>query len=289
MTTIGIYNGSGASPTDAKLLRQAFTEALHGFGTTVHYLSHDDLNDKSRAWQKTTDVLVIGGGAYGQMKSAVRADSLRAIYDYARENICIGICMGGYGLSSSTLFTGENIRKTSDGISAFSGHAVGSLPITPALYNGNSNSASIVTLRHEIHGVNFPSLYWGGPAFKLRPQMDGHVTPLATMTVPYSAKPLLMGLRVDHDAGGRSILLGYHSEAMRPNDLSGWLEKFKSDDADMDRVRGEIAAHPRGKYYLGFAALLDDSGLLPDHSFLKNIIKPLPQRNVIVPIRELIL
>jgi glutamine amidotransferase-like uncharacterized protein len=289
MTRIGIYNGAGAARTDVLLLKRAFSEALQDFGTTVHLLSHDDLNEKNGAWQKKTDVLVIGGGAYGEMKAVLRPGSLRAIYDYAQENITIGICMGGYGLSSSTLFTGEKIHKTSDGISAYSGHAVGSLPITPVLYNGNSNSARIITLRHEIHDLTFPSLYWGGPSFKLVDQIDGDVTPLVTLNVPYSAEPLIMGLRVNHNAGGRTILLGYHSEAMRPSDLTGWLERFKSNNDDMDRMRIEIAAHPIGKYYLGFSALLDDAGLVPDHSFLRSILKPSPSKDIVSPWGEMAL
>lgn len=284
MKKIAIYNGKGASPTGANLLKRAFSEALHDFGMRVQFLSDEDLNQKGYGWRDAYEALIIGGGAFGEMKAAVDPAALRAVHDFAQEKICIGICMGAYGLSSAIEFVGEDISKVSDGMRVFNGVAKGSLPVTPVLYNGNSNSSRIVTLKHALRDIEFPSLYWGGPAFTAgKEQYDRRVTPLVTLSTPQTADPLVMGLRVDHTAGGRSLLLGYHSEAIRPRDLSGWLERFKSDDEDMQRLHQEIAAHPKGAYYMGFATLLDDSGLVPHHSFVGNVMTP-SRRDIIVPI-----
>jgi glutamine amidotransferase-like uncharacterized protein len=285
MTTISIYKGAGASPTNARLLHQVFSEALHSFGAKIRFINEEHLNDPTQKWRDQTDVLVIGGGAYGEMKQAVPESSRKGIHDFALEKKTVGICMGGYGLSAATIFQGENISKTSDGMNVFNGHAIGALPITPVLYNGNSNSARIVTLRHNELDISFPALYWGGPSFHFTDHTDPRITATTTLKVDYAAEPLTMGVKIQHKEGGTTLLVGYHSEATKPSYLSGWVGKFKSCENDFMRFENEIAQNMSGKYYVGFAALLDDIGIVPGHSFVNQIINRPEPRHITVPMR----
>lgn len=282
MKNYAIYKGVGASPTNASLLRQVFSEALYDFGADIRFITEHDLNDPAQKWRDKTDVLVIGGGAYGLMKAATTPEARQGIYDFAQEKTTAGICMGGYGLSLSTAFTGEGIVKSSDGIAAYNGHAVGALDITPARYNGNSNSMRIITLHHEKYGFDFPAPYWGGPSFHTVDPDDTRIETIVTLKLDNHSAPVALGVRVRHDQGGTTVLAGYHSEATKPAYISSWVGKFKSSDEDFERVEREIAEHPTGKYYLGFAALLDDINAVPDHSFVQQIMGGKRRRNVSV-------
>lgn len=284
MKDLAIYKGKGASPTNARLLRQAFGEALHDFGTNIRFITEHDLNDPVQKWRDETDALIIGGGAYGQMKEATTPQARQGIHDFAMEKITAGICMGGYGLSAATFFTGQDVAKTSDGMSVYQGHAIGALPITPELYNGNSNSMCIVMLRHENYGLNFPASYWGGGQFQTLDKNDTRIETTVTLKVAHAPEPLALGVRIRHDQGGTTVLAGYHSEATKPSYISEWVGKFKSSEEDFERVQREINQYDRGRYYVGFAALLDDMGVIPHFSFVDHILSRPAPKELIVPL-----
>lgn len=270
--TVYIYNGYGASQANAKILQFMFSMALHPHGIPVKTIGQQDLNMNYAPWQNFGSVLVFGGGEFTLLKEKLTTYGRDAIRDFAAHKKYLGICKGAYAGASQIDFFGENTHKTSDGFGFFNGVARGSLPIAPALYTGMSNSAQVTMFRHEKRGIDFPALYWGGPHFDLS-HAAHNADKLVTLKSLSSDKSITMGISVPVGKQGQAILLGYHPEAMQSH-IREWVLKFSQDESDMARIEYDLKQQPAWKFYLGFACLLDDLGIVKNHSFLHQILNP---------------
>lgn len=271
--TVYIYNGYGASLINAKIIEFMFSMTIHPQGIPVKRLTHDDLNRPDAHWQKDGSLLVFGGGEFTKVKEKLSAYGREAIIDFASHKSYLGICKGGYAGASHIRFFGQDGNKTSDGFGFFNGVARGSLPIAPSLYTGKSDSAHIATFRHEKHGIEFPALYWGGPCFNTAEDSLQNVEKLVTLRSAATDQELTMGIKVPVGDTGQAVLLGYHAEATPPH-IREWVLQFCEDQNDITRIQREMAAHDNWKYYLGFACMLDDLGIVPHHNFLEQVLKP---------------
>lgn len=271
--TVYIYNGHGASYTDAKILEFMFSMAMHPHGIPVKRITQNDLNMQGAHWQKDGNLLVFGGGEFTKVKERLSAYGREAIIDFASHKSYLGICKGGYAGASHIRFFGQDGNKTSDGFGFFNGVARGSLPIAPSLYTGKSDSAHIATFRHEKYGIEFPSLYWGGPRFDAAEDSLQNVEKLVTLRSAASDETLTMGIKVQVGDEGQAVLLGYHAEATAAH-IGQWVLQFCEDQKDIARIHREMAAHKNWEYYLGFACLLDDLGIVPEHNFLQQVLNP---------------
>jgi len=272
--TVFVYSGPDASPTNTNILYNVFTEALHPFGIKVKILSPGAINNPYNNWADEGTALVVGGGQFTQMRELLTDDGVQAIKNFAARKTYLGICKGAYAGAAQLDFLGNNNeRKSNIGFGFFNGIAKGSLPITPNFFSGNNDSACVALLHHEKLNCDFPALYWGGPSFIL-PDNPGHeYEPIVTLKMPGSDQKMTMGVRMNFDGGGKAILVGYHSEAIR-DWLHKWVMSF-SGGADHDtRLKEEISRHTPGEFYFGFAALLDEMELVPGHSFVDQIMNP---------------
>lgn len=278
--TVYIYHGHGASQTDARLIEFMFSMFLHPHGIPVKRVMESDLNNPAAQWQRDGDLIVFGGGEFTKVKEKLSAYGRQAIIDFASRKSYLGICKGGYAGASQIRFFGEDGHKTSDGFGFFNGVAKGSLPIAPALYTGKSNSAQIAKFRHEKYGIEFPALYWGGPCFEGNFE---NAQKLVTLRSGASDKEITMGIKVPVGEYGQAVLLGYHAEAATPTHIENWVLQFSESQNDIARIKAQIAAHERWKFYIGFACVLDDLGIVPHHSFLRQILNPTMQDKNLLP------
>lgn len=271
--TVYIYGGHGASLMDAKILEFMFSMTMHPHGIPVKRITHDDLNKQGAHWQQDGSLLVFGGGEFTKVKEKLSAYGREAVIDFAGRKSYLGICKGGYAGASHIRFFGQDGNKTSDGFGFFNGIARGSLPIAPSLYTGKSDSAHIATFRHEKYGIEFPALYWGGPRFDTAQDSLQNVQKLVTLRSAASDETVTMGIKVPVGECGQAVLLGYHAEATPPH-IREWVLQFCENKQDIARIQREMASHENWKYYLGFACVLDDLGLVPHHNFLQQILNP---------------
>ncbi len=281
--TVYIYSGYGASQTNAKILQFMFSMALHQHGIPIKTLGQQDLNTPNAPWQKDGSLLVFGGGEFTLLKEKLTLYGREAIRDFASSKAYLGICKGAYAGASQIDFLGQNIHKTSDGFGFFNGVARGSLPIAPALYTGLSNSAQVTMFHHEIYDIDFPALYWGGPHFDLS-HSTHNAQRLVTLKTPATDQFITMGISVPVGASGKAVLLGYHPEAMHTH-IREWVLQFSRDANDIARIERDLKQVPAWKFYLGFACLLDDLGIVENHSFLNQILNP-PPRMEITPVLQ---
>ena len=271
--TVYIYHGHGASLKDASILKFMFSMTLHPHGIPVKCFTETDLNAPSARWQKDGDLIVFGGGEFTKVKERLSAYGRQAIIDFAGHKSYLGICKGGYAGAAQIRFFGQDGAKTSDGFGFFNGVARGSLPIAPSLYTGKSDSAQIARFRHEKYGIEFPALYWGGPCFDMAENSLQHVQKLVTLQSCLSDKPVTMGIKVPVGEAGQAVLLGYHAEATPPH-IREWVLQFSDNTADISRILKDMDAYESWKFYLGFACMMDDLGLVKDYSFLEQILYP---------------
>jgi glutamine amidotransferase-like uncharacterized protein len=271
--TVYIYNGHGASQMDARILEFMFSMCLHPHGMPVKRLSENDLNNPCARWQEDGELLVFGGGEFTKVKEKLSPYGRQAIIDFAGRKSYLGICKGGYAGAAHIRFFGQDGAKTSDGFGFFNGVAHGSLPIAPSLYTGKSDSAHIAKFRHEKYGIEFPALYWGGPCFDMAENSLQKVEKLVTLRSGGPDKEITMGIKVPVGDQGQAVLLGYHAEAL-PHHIREWVLQFSENKSDIARIRREMGTHKNWEYYIGFACLLDDLGIVPGHSFLRQILHP---------------
>lgn len=271
--TVYIYHGHGASQMDAKILEFMFSMTLHPHGIPVKRLTEKELNTPNARWQRDGELLVFGGGEFTKVKEKLSTYGREAIIDFASRKSYLGICKGGYAGAAHIRFFGQDGAKTSDGFGFFNGVAHGSLPIAPSLYTGKSDSAHIAKFRHEKYGIEFPALYWGGPCFDAAEGSLQDVQKLVTLRTGASDKPITMGIKVPVGEAGQAVLLGYHAEATPPH-IREWVLQFSENPADIARIKDEMDRYETWKFYIGFACVLDDLGLVPDHSFLHQILNP---------------
>jgi len=270
--TVYIYNGYGASQANVKILEWMFSMALHAHGILVKKIGQQDLNTRDAQWQKDGSVLVFGGGEFTKVKETLTLYGREAIRNFASLKKYLGICMGANAGAAQIDFLGQNVYKTSEGFGFFNGVARGSLPIAPALYTGMSDSAQLTTFRHEKYGIDFPSLYWGGPHFDLS-HAAHNAEKLVTLKSPSTDKIITMGISVPVGDSGKAVLLGYHPEAMQTH-IRQWVLEFCRDQSDIERIERDLNQVPSWKFYIGFACLLDDLGIVENHSFLHQILNP---------------
>lgn len=271
--SIYIYNGYGAWPTGVKTLLFMFSMTLHPHGIPIKTISQNELNDPASKWQDDADLLVFGGGEFSKVKEKLSSYGRAAIQAFTSEKSYLGICKGAYAGAAQIDFFGKNDRKQSPGFGFFNGVARGSLPIAPSLYSGKSDSAQIVTLRHELRGLEFPALYWGGPCFNVDEDDSGRTQKLVTLKTPLADREITMGIKTRVGERGQALLLGYHAEAI-PSCIDRWIIPFCDNPGDITRIRNEINAHQPWTFYLGFASLLDDLQIVRGHSFLNQILHP---------------
>lgn len=271
--TVYIYHGHGASLKDAAILKFMFSMTLHPHCIPVKYFTEADLNAPSAHWQKDGDLIVFGGGEFSKVKERLSPYGRQAIIDFTRQKSYLGICKGGYAGAAQIRFFGQDGAKTSDGFGFFNGVARGSLPIAPSLYTGRSDSAHIARFRHEKYGIEFPALYWGGPCFDVEESNLQNVQKLVTLQSCAYDRPITMGIKVPVGDAGQAILLGYHAEATPPH-IHEWVLQFSENKADISRILKDIDAYESWKFYLGFACMMDDLGLVKDYSFLGQILRP---------------
>ncbi len=274
--SIYIYSGYGASIMDAKILEFMFSMCLHPHGIPVKRLTDGDLNNHAAKWQRDAELIVFGGGEFTKVKEKLSAYGRQAIIDFTRHNSYVGICKGAYAGSAQISFFSEDGHKTSDGFGFFNGIARGSLPIAPALYTGQSDSAHIAVFKHEKYGVEFPALYWGGPSFDAAENSLQNVQKLVTLQSASSDRTLTMGIKVPVGEKGQAVLLGYHAEAL-PYYIRKWVLDFSPHKRDIERIEREITRHDQWKFYLGFACMLDHLDIVPGHSFVRQILSPQKQ------------
>ncbi len=277
--TVYIYHGHGASMTDARILEFMFSMSLHPHGIPVKRITEKELNTPSARWQKDGDLIVFGGGEFTKVKEKLSAYGREAIIDFTSHKSYLGICKGGYAGAAQIRFFGQDGNKTSDGFGFFNGIARGSLPIAPSLYTGKSDSAQIVKFRHEKYGIEFPSLYWGGPCFDAAEDSLQNVQKLVTLQTELTDKPITMGIKVPVGDEGQAVLLGYHAEATPPH-IKEWVLQFSDSADDIARIKREMNKYENWKFYLGFACVLDDLGIVQGHSFLEQILQPRSEENI---------
>ena len=276
--TVYVYHGHGASQTDAQIIEFMFSMFLHPHGMPVKRITEKDLNNPSAHWQRDGELLVFGGGEFTKVKETLSAYGRQAIIDFAGRKSYLGICKGGYAGASQIRFCGEDGHKTSDGFGFFNGVARGSLPIAPRFYTGKSDSAQIAKFRHEKYGIEFPALYWGGPCFDAAEGSLQNVQKLVTLQSGASDTPITMGIKVPVGETGKAVLLGYHAEAL-PAHIRQWVLEFSENQDDIARINREMNGYQSWKFYIGFACALDDLGIVPDHSFLHQILNPRAQED----------
>lgn len=264
MKKVCIYSGAGASQQNAQILKSVLETALRPHGFEVLFMTESDIVPHLSG--PDVALVVFGGGEFTRVKAALGDAGFAAVQDYVRQGgRYFGSCMGGYAGAEDIVFMGAEGKKINTGFGFFEGTARGSLPIV-APFDGQSASATIAPFRHMATGMIFPALYWGGPAFEGK-----KITPL--IRYEDRAGPLMMAIDVPvGDHGGRAVLSGCHVEAITPDIIHQWTGKFSSGDINDMRLTQEIKRFPPGQYMMGLAVMLDQLGLVPHHSFLRQIL-----------------
>ncbi|HPF78621.1 MAG TPA: BPL-N domain-containing protein [Alphaproteobacteria bacterium] len=260
----------GASTFSANNLYRALNEALQNFGVDISFISAKEIKEGSRLSPDQVTMFVMGGGRFTQVRQALGEEGLRNIEDYTRNGgIYTGVCMGSYAAFPDIEFSGQ-IQAKGRGLRFFNATARGSLPVAMP-YDGTANSAAFIEVQHLQRDLKFPALYWGGNGMCEQELLQIGATPLSKITLGTGEEKVVSAKINVGDKGGKAFITAYHPEAYRPKVIGDWLQGLAGNSDCYMRLNHEMRQHPANAYMMAMACLLDDIGLIPHHSFIKQI------------------
>ena len=262
--------GEGAFSVSADNLKHVLTMALQDHKCEVKFISSDDIKNGALLSPEETDLFVIGGGRFTEVKQALGEDGVRNIQKYTYEGgIYTGICMGSYAAFADIDFYGAD-RRRGTGFGYFNLTARGSLPLAMP-FDGTANSATIIEVQHMKRDLKFPTLYWGGNGMDEAELLQVGAEPLSKIHFA-NGQEKVMGAKIKvGDNGGQAFLCSYHPEGCSWRIVHNWLKGLDPTSACYTRLYYEMKQHPDKAYLMATACLLDDINLIPNHSFIRQV------------------
>lgn len=170
----------------------------------------------------------------------------------------IGTCGGAFIGWDHIHFTGsDDYVRVGEGFGLYPRKSFGAPSgFTPKDFNGRSDSAAILSMKHKPTGRYFHSLYCCGPHFP-QEDMPDNAHALASAVHPISGKEHIMAVQIPAiDGRGSVSLYGHHPEYLAPF-IDSRTREFNSLPIEDERLR-------RNAYQNGYGILLGFNFMLLD-------------------------
>lgn len=270
------HAGEGGSSFSAIYLSRILNQALQNHGYKIDFVTSEDIKSGEIFSSQDCKMFVMGGGRFSQVKEAIGTQGIENIKAYVQNGgTYLGVCMGAYAAFSKIDFRGE-FARTSEGFSFFQGTSRGSLPLTLP-YDATGNSATIIEVQHAKRAIKFPALYWGGNGMDKNELIAIGAEPLSHIKLANGAEKVMSASINVGNNGGKAYLCGYHPEGYSWRNIWEWLTGLSPDSACYTRLYYELMQHPDKAYLMSMACLLDDIGIVENHSFIRQVNKDMAE------------
>ena len=258
--TVYIYATESASSSVLAMMLKNFGLSFSKNGLKVKPIFGAEIVKGN--WIDNAYALILGGAESTIFRKALspdgsfRKDDIQAAH---RAGVHFAAYCGGAFLShESIVFKGEgNYFRQGEGLGLYPRKSFGAASgFTPKDFTGMSDSAAIISLRHQSTGKYFHSLYCCGPDFPVEGLPD-NARPLATAVNPITGKEHVMAVQIPATDGLGSIsLYGHHPEYLSEF-INFRTREVPSIPHEDERLRAEARRDQYG-ILLGFNLMLYD-------------------------------